>query len=351
MVGKIFFGILLVALIIGGRAAAQQTEPFSRDELIFRNGDRLRGELKSVSQGELVFSADEVNDDVTVKLKDIRMLRAKRMFYLVEDVNARKYHGVLDSSRFEGWVSVHTPSGAVDVFLQDIDDIRVLDDNLWNRIDGSVSLGFSYSRSSQVGRINGGGDMSYNTRRWILQLNSDIMYTIDETYKGIEKADLAVQGYYEFRRRWFSVGQVQYQRITELGVDARIQGLVGLGPTVIKSRTQDLRVASGISVQQEFGSDSTGKGNAINAEVPLIVNYFLFRFSHPDIRLQARNTLFFSLTQKGRWRADQNVTLKWKIIRHLNASIQLYLNYDSQPLAGSDGAVDYGTVFSIGYSF
>lgn len=339
-------------VMLSAAAAAQQTDPLARDELRFMNGDRLRGEIKSVQMGELVFSADEVNDDVTVKLKDIRMLKAKRMIYVVEDINARKYYGILDSSRFPGWVSVYTLTDTVDIFLQDLDNIRVLDEDLWKRIDGSISLGFSYSRSSQVGRINGGGELSYNTRRWILQMNSDIMYTIDENYKGIEKADLSVQGYYEFRRRWFSIGQVQYQRITELGVDARIQGIAGVGPTLVKSRHQDLRTATGISVQQEFATDTLGnRTNTVNSEIPLILNYVLFRPGHPDLRLQARNNIFFSLSQKGRWRVDQNITFAWKIIRHLNTSLQFYLNYDSQPPAGSSGAVDYGVVFSIGYSF
>ncbi len=262
--------MLVLLLITAGRASAQQTDPLSRDVIYFKNGDMLQGEIKSLLMGELTFSADEVNNDVTVKLKDIRMMRARRMIYEVEDVNSRKYYGIIDSSRFPGWVSVYREKDTVDIYLQDIDNIRVLDDDLWKRMDGSISLGFSYSRSSQVGRFNGGGDVSYNTRRWILKLNSDLMYTIDEAYKGIEKADLSLQGYYEFRRRWFSIGQVQYQRITELNVDARIQGIVGVGPTVVKTRHQDLRVASGISVQQEFGSDSTGgRESSVNTEVPL----------------------------------------------------------------------------------
>lgn len=346
---RLIGALILIAFPLA--AFTQQTAPGTRDEVWFMNGDRLQGEIKSVQRGELTFSADEVNDDVTIKLKDIRMLKAKRMLYIVEDIYARKYYGVLDSSRFSGWVSVHTATGPVEIFLQDLDNIRVLDENLWNRIDGSVSLGFSYTRSSQVGRINGGGDMRYNTRKWVLQLNSDIMYTMDQEYKGIEKADLSLQGYFEFRPRWFNIGLVQFQRITELGVDARFQGIVGVGPTIIKNRYQDFRVASGISLQQEYGSDDAGEKGSFNAEIPLVINYFLYRPGHPDLRLQSRSTLFFSLSDKGRWRADQNATLTWKIVRHLSTSLQVYLNYDSQPLVGSSGAVDYGVVFSIGYSF
>lgn len=352
---KLFRCLLLSVLLLACRgAAAQLLFPTERDVVVFFNDDKLIGEIKRMQRGELVFDPDKIDDDVTINLKDVKHLRARRIPYVIEDIYHHKYYGILDEGVGPGWVQIVMDNDSADLFIEDLDNIHELEANFWQRLTGSVSLGFSFTRSSNIGRINGSNSLSYATRLWTYELNGDIIYTIDENFRGIEKADLALGGYLEFWKRWFSVTQVQYQRITELGVTARIQGAEGLGPILIKNRHNDLRLATGVSFQQEYSTDST-KNNAStkssSVEIPLLFNYYLYRLGTPKLKLQVSNNVFFSTTQAGRWRFDQNTTLSWKIIKHLNADAQLYINFDSKPLDATANKVDYGIVFSIGYSW
>lgn len=330
---------------------AQQLRPDVSDVIEFMDGERIVGKVKKIQRGELTLDPDKLEDLVTIKLRNIKSITARRKLYLIESIANKKYYGTLEAGRGPGWVKVIEAKDTTELFIEDLDNIENLDDDFWKRLDGSASLGFSYSRSSNIGRINESHSMTYSTRNWLFLTSGDLMYTMDNEFKGIEKADLAVQAYIEFWRKWFALSSVQFQRSTELGLGARLQLAEGAGPILIKNRRNDLRAATGISIQQEFSTDSIKTDHTISTEIPLFVNYYLYKLGTPELTLQATNSVFFSLSQKGRWRTDQNITLYWKIITHLNLSVQFYFDFDSQPPNVDAQKTDFGTVFSIGYSW
>lgn len=330
---------------------AQTLHPEESDVIEFMDGDKISGKVKKIQRGELTLDPDKLEDLVTIKLRNIRSIMARRKLYLIESVANTRYLGILERGRAPGWVRIIQKKDTTELFIEDLDNIENMDDNFWKRLDGSASLGFSYSRSSNIGRINESHSMTYSTRNWLFLTSGDLMYTIDNEFKGIEKADLAVQAYIEFWKKWFAVSSVQFQRSTELGLSARMQLAEGAGPILIKNRKTDLRTATGFSIQKEYSTDSINAGRSISAEIPLFVNYYLYELGTPYLTLQASNSLFFSLSQKGRWRVDQSITLYWKIVTHLNLNVQFYFDYDSQPPDVNAQKVDFGTVFSIGYSW
>lgn len=332
-------------------AIAQRYFPDLPDEIEFNNGDQMKGKLKKILRGELTFDPDVLEDIFTTKLKDVKYIRAKRKEYMIETVDNKKYYGTIDKGKLPGWVKIIQVADTVDMHILDLDNIENLDDSFWKRLDGNISLGFSYSRHSNVGRINGSHTNSYSTRRWILQEGGNLMYTIDNDFKGVEKADYAVQAYIEFLKRWYALSSLQFQRSTELGLEARIQLLEAAGPIIIKNRKNDLRTATGVAVQKEYSTDTVNNGKSVSVEIPVIANYYLFKLGTPEIKLQATNAFFFSVSQHGRWRMDQNIVLYWKIITHLSVNIQVYINFDSKPPNVNAQKVDYGTVFSVGYSW
>jgi hypothetical protein len=346
--------ILLFAacrIIMPATLLAQQLHPDETDIIEFMDGERIVGKVKKIQRGELTLDPDKLEDLVTIKLRNIKSITARRKLYLIESIANKKYYGILEPGRAAGWVKIIQEKDTTELFVEDLDNIENLDDDFWKRLDGTASLGFSYSRSSNIGRVNESHSMTYSTRNWLFLTSGDLMYTMDSQFKGIEKADLAVQAYIEFWRKWFAVSSVQFQRSTELGLSARLQLAEGAGPILIKNRRNDLRVASGISVQQEFSTDSIKADRSLSTEIPLFVNYYLYKLGTPELTLQATNSVFFSLSQGGRWRADQNITLYWKIVTHLNLNVQFYFDFDSQPPNAGAQKTDFGTVFSIGYSW
>lgn len=330
---------------------AQIIKPDVTDVIEFMDGEKIIGKVKKIQRGVLTLDPDKLEDNVTIKLRNIKSITARRKLYLIESIANKKYYGILEPGRGAGWVKIIEGHDTTELFIEDLDNIENLDENFLKRLDGSASLGFSYSRSSNIGRINESHNMTYSTRKWLFLTSGDLMYTLDNEFKGIEKADLAVQAYIEFWKKWFALSSAQFQRSTELGLSARLQLAEGAGPILIKNRRNDLRVATGISIQREYSTDSTKSSNSYSTEIPLFANYYLYKLGTPELTLQATNSLFFSLSQGGRWRMDQNITLYWKIVTHLNLNVQFYFDFDSKPASATAQKTDFGTVFSIGYSW
>lgn len=351
VVSKWIYLLLGVLCSAGFPLHAQTLYTGELDQLEFFNGDRLTGKIKKIQRGEITISPDKQDDDAVIKLRDLAFIRARRKLYIIESVQHKRYYGILDKGHAPGFVRVVQAHDTAEVYMLDLDYIENLDNNFWRRLDGNASLGFSYSRSSNIGRLNESHSMTYSTRQWVFGTSGDLMYTMDNDFTGLEKADLDVEAYREFWEKWFIVSIAQFQRSTELGLSARIQAVEAFGPVLIKNRRQDLRVATGISTQREAAVDSAATSSNISAEIPLRVTYYLFRLGTPEIKLEADNTLFFGISEGGRIRSDQNVTLYWKVISHLNLNIQVYANFDSRPPDSGAQKIDFGTVFSVGYSW
>ncbi|MFB6454032.1 DUF481 domain-containing protein [Chitinophaga sp. Hz27] len=351
LVKYIHAGLFAAAILFSWKTAAQQLTPGISDEIQLFNGDHLTGKVKQIQRGELTFDPDKLNDNAVIKLRDIDYIVARRKQYLIEDVNNIRHVGILSKGKAPGWVKIIREHDTIDLFIQDLDHIENLDKKFWTRLDGNASLGYSYSRSSNIGRINESHTATYSTRRWLFQTNGDLMYTMDSEFKGIEKADMGLNAYIEFWKKFFAVSTLQFQRSTELGLNARYQAAQGAGPIILKNRKHDLRMATGISVQKEYSTDSVNNGRSVSTEIPLYVNYYLYKLGKPELKLQCTNAIFYGISDQGRWRIDQNVILYWKIISHLTANVQVYFDFDSRPPNVDAQKVDYGTVFSIGYSW
>jgi hypothetical protein len=81
------------------------------------------------------------------------------------------------------------------------------------------------------------------------------------------------------------------------------------------------------------------------------LRYDLFRFTKPKVNLQAYQSFYVSLSQKGRLRNDGQLTINWEIIDDLMLGLTYYNSFDNQPPTNLSQKFDYGLVFNISYKF
>ena len=79
------------------------------------------------------------------------------------------------------------------------------------------------------------------------------------------------------------------------------------------------------------------------------VGYEFFKFNTPKADVSARFTVFPSLTESGRVRADADISLKWEIVEDLFWEISSRGTYDNEAL--SDNQYDYGITTGLGWSY
>src|SRR5918994_681074 len=140
-------GFLLLLAV--GRAEAQKT-----DSVWIRNGDRITGEVKSLTRGLLKYSTDDLG---TISIEWDKVDRISTTTLLeVQLRSGQKFYGHLGLGP-RGWLVL----GVDTLALAGIVAVTPIDGNLLGRLNGYLDLGFSYQKANKTVQITTGGRVVY----------------------------------------------------------------------------------------------------------------------------------------------------------------------------------------------
>ncbi len=135
----------------------------------------------------------------------------------------------------------------------------------------------------------------------------------------------------------------------ELGVDLRSIVAGGMGRDVIQNNHTILSLAGGLAYTYE--RFSTEDDEQDNMEVFLSSSYDVFRFDYPETDVGAFMTVYPSLTDAGRVRADIDAHIRQEIVKDFFWQLSVFGNYDNRPPGEDTEEIDYGVVTSLGWTY
>ncbi|WP_276483831.1 DUF481 domain-containing protein [Paraflavitalea pollutisoli] len=319
-----------------------------KDTLFLYNQSVLIGELKNITLGKLTIDADDVGL-VNIKTTKIRTLRAASHYYRIETTHKKVYYSRILEDTMPGYIRIANQDTILSIALEDIANLSSFKNPKAAQWDGSASVGYSFTRSSKIGRLNGDFSLKRTTRR--LELSSSYSTIITQTDTGWtrDNATGTLTGSYFINTRWQAVAFLQYQRNLELGLARRYQEGLGFTYSIISTNHVRLRTGSGIVLNQELNTE--GVTSPTQVEIPFVNTFNFFSFSKPEMDLSSTQNVYFSLSTKGRVRHDGQIKLTWKVITDFSVTLTLYDNYDSKPPGINAATLDYGIVFGLSYSF
>jgi len=337
---RLYFLFMLV--LFAYKAGCQQ-----QDSIFLYNGQVLIGEVKSIQLGEATI--DDIDLKVIeVKLYKIKVLKTSKRFKIETDKKAL-FYGTLQTGDQAGWVNIISDDGRVlPVNLERLHMVIPLEKKFFRSLNGSLSAGFSYTKSSGVGQVNLSSSVLYAARKFEYQLTASANASIDSSSFSRDREDLSLMAGYYITPAWFVSVNGSYQRNLELSIARRYQEMAGAGNKLFVRKNWQLLSISGLSFSQELST--AGESSGLLLEIPVMFRYNFFQFHHPNIQISSQQSLYFGLTQKGRIRFEGNTTFSWQIIRYFYLTINPYTNYDNQPPSGTSN-YDYGLVVSISYKF
>jgi hypothetical protein len=218
-----------------------------------------------------------------------------------------------------------------------------------HRFSGSIGIGYSYTRSSNLGRFNADAALRYESSKSELSTTLSGIYTITDSVFSRDREDVQIKYNYYLSTSWFATTFLAYQRNLELGLARRFQEGLGMGNKFITSKSVYAWARVGVVANQEKNTEGIQTGTLWEIFGQLQFNFF--RFTKPEISLSMAQTFFYSLSQSGRFRNDGSTSLNWEIIDDLKLSLEFYNNLDSKPPGAEGKKVDYGVVFGISFSF
>jgi hypothetical protein len=133
------------------------------DVVILANGDQLTGEVKGLQSARLEFKTDTM-ETVYIKWEEVEQVSSEYSFQ-VELESGVRFFGTLGVPAESGMLSVVGIDGTVGLNLEQVVFIRPIKQQFWKRIDGSFSLGLSFTKASDVLRFSLNATPSTRRRR------------------------------------------------------------------------------------------------------------------------------------------------------------------------------------------
>jgi hypothetical protein len=138
------------------------------DVVQLRNGDRLTCEIKRLDRSILTISTDPLGK-VSVHWGDIATMSSPRQFDL-QLQSGEHYLGSLAAAA-AGKVGIAIDGGGtLDFALLDVVRLAPIGSSLWNRMDGNIDAGFSFTQADLETHWTLNGSANYRSPRYLVSV-------------------------------------------------------------------------------------------------------------------------------------------------------------------------------------
>lgn len=323
------------------------------DVVVLLNGDRITGEAKELSYGQLKFKTDDMGtlyiewtkiaSLTTTQELQVELADGRRLFGPAPEAGEQR--GAL---RLAAGTSTTGSTMPTDVPMLDIVRLAGVETGIWyKRLDGSASLGYSYTKATQIEVIDVSGVIGSRNRKRRWDVSLDAQLSSQEAGPSSRRTSLVSTLERFMPNRYFYEGTLQFTRNEELGLDLR--SLVGgtFGRYILQSPGREWRAGVGLAASTERSADGSRREGF---EGLLGTSVRLFRFDSPETNVTASLVLLPSLTESGRLRGEASVKLRRELVSDLFFEVALNDSYDNRPSEGSE-INDWNVSTSLGYSF
>ncbi len=326
---------------------AMSAKAQKNDTIYLKNGDRLTGELKKFEYGQLTLST-EAMQKVYIDFERINTIYSKKYFE-IRTSSGYRYFGFFLNSPNVAEVLIVAGNDTIEKAMWDVVLIMPIRSSFLQKIDGSLDLGLSYTKASDVFQFSLNGYISHRTNNYATRLDIKNIITNDGDGVSSRNRDYGLNVTRYSKNKWFVMGQVKTQENTELDLDSRIQAGVGGGSDFIRTNTNRLYWIAGLLVNREAAISTDDV--SVNVESAFTIQYKWFQYHRPKIDVSTNINVFPSLTISGRVRMEYYLYAKYEVIKDFFLGVQFYDNYDNKPTSGESAKNDYGIITTIGWSF
>ncbi len=344
-------GGLLVALSVlsTGPANAQRD---NTDVIVLKNGDRVTGEIQELEYGLLRLETDDMGI-ISIEWSAIASIDSQYVFD-VQRAGGRQYAGIIATSEDGADLVIRDEVGPQSIPLSSVVRVTELETGFWQRVSGSMSVGFNYTKSTGIrtGSIN--MSSQYQAERLKATLDISAYETSSPDTEDSARENLTSTVQFQRERPSFLMLLNSLERNDELGIDLRLTMGGGLARYFAQDQDSEVMLLLGAVANQEWVNDEAESLDADDSQQSLEgvlgASWRIFRFNDPEVSLASTAYLYPSLTESGRRRGTLDVSLRREIIDDLFFDISFYESYDSDPPSAGE-TTDYGIVTSLGYKF
>ena len=346
--GECTLAVVMVATVALSLLPVRASAHPKTDKIVMRNGDVLTVEIKEMTRGKLRVKTDDMGT-IDIEWDKIRGLRSE-YYFQVSTIVGDIYLGALEMAEDSNTLRIVMFDAVAGVSQESVVEILPIERSFFSRLDGSLSLGFDFTKASQVAQLTFDWTTIYRGERNVYDLKLNSLMTDRREDEGISRrADLSFGWNHLLgRKKWFTNSSMGYQRNDELGLRNRLILTGGMGLNVLRSNHNLLRTSLGIAWNAEESTDSSQTRQSL--EGVLSVDYSIYQYDSPKTDVITTLDVFPSLTEE-RYRVEFDVKLRREIFSDFYLDLSYYTSADTKSPATGSWKSDYGFMTGVSWSY
>jgi hypothetical protein len=342
----VFVGCI-VGLSLPDHVKAMDDADSYTDVIYLTNGDRITGNIKELDRGRLRLRTHTM-DTIYINWVNIQSIESGK-YQRIAMTDGSFIYGRLEKSESQGELAVLDSGDVVSVPVDEIAALRALrvNESFVNRLEGDIRAGIDYKKATDILSVNVASNIRLREQTYEIGFGFDWNETQRTDNDNASRAQL----FGDYTRlkddRWFWKASGTLERNDELGLKLRTLASGSVGRYFVQTSTVRWEINGGIAVNAEEDVNDT---RVVSAEGLASTSFDIFILQVPITRLTAAVNLFPSITEKGRFRSNANLTLRHELVQDVFWDLQYYDTYDNRPADGAQKR-DYGIISSIGATF
>lgn len=330
---------LMVVVVFAGLAANAQA---IKDSIVFKNGDVMVGEIKSMDRGVLIVETDYSDSDFHIEWDGIREIYSGN-FFLISMSDGYRYNGSFESLDSTTLI-IKDLNGPVQTRIMEIVYIKSLDKDFWSRLNASIDVGLSLTKANNLRQFDSRASFGYLAEKWSADASVSSLISAQTDVEATKRTDANGTFTWFLKKAWFIPATLGALSNTEQKLDLRMSGKLGLGKYAIRTNASYLGFSLGGSYNNEKYSNEAEIRKSWEAYLGSELNLY----NIGDLKLLVTVVIFQGLTDIERFRSDLKFDLKYDLPLDFYIKLGATLNYDNKPAAGAS-ETDYVLQTGLGW--
>jgi len=318
------------------------------DTIYHTNGNILTGDFKKLNYGVVTWSMEGMGT-ISLETPEILNIKSNKQFE-VKLNDGMIYFGSFDTTEIDRKVIIVTANGSELVSLDEIVEVYPIKGSFWLRTSGNLSLGFNFSKGSDVATLVSSGNLSYRKRKSSFMISWNNNNTFQADTVSATNIDVNIGAQRILKKYWSAGLFAGASQNSQLGYKLRLN-LAGLGiRDIVYNYWNRLSAGAGLSVQRETPYDDSGEVNDLAGIVTTV--WKVYKYTDPKVWVDSDISFIPYVTGDWRYRLNFNMNPRVGIIGNdLQIGFKFYYSFDSRPPSNASSTYDWGIDFQLTYSF
>jgi len=316
------------------------------DSLVFMNGDAMVGEIKSMDRGIVIVETDYSKIDFQVEWEFVKEIYTESQF-LITLSNGNKHYGKIRTGE-EFQIQIHTKENKI-IPLNTIEDIVYLSpikDRFIDRLSASIDIGIDMTKSNNLRSLTSRSFVGYKADKWSSDLSLNYLESKQDETEDIIRTESALTYRHILPKRFYAITTISSLSNTEQKLDLRMNAQLGLGQFLVRTIRSYWGIKLGFNRNIENYSGEAEDRDSWEGYLGTELNLF----DIGDFRLLIILMSYPSITEKGRWRSDSKLDIKYDLPWNFYINLGISFNYDNRPVEGAS-KTDYVLQTGFGWEW